>query len=55
MAAKYILGALAIAFLLAALRSRWRSGRLTSQSRTWLMIAIMFGAVSTWLFLTQQR
>jgi DMSO reductase anchor subunit len=46
MLAKYILLSLAIAFLLAALTR----GPRTIQGRTWLLIAAIFGIVSTWLF-----
>ena len=49
MAARYILAALAVVFLLAALlRIRRPSG--TSQARAWLIVAALFGAVSVWLF-----
>ncbi|MDM0117227.1 hypothetical protein QTI66_34470 [Variovorax sp. J22R133] len=51
MAAKYILSTLAVVFLLAAL---WRLSReqfkLQPASRTWLTIAVIFGAVSGWLW-----
>lgn len=51
MAAKYILPLVAAAFLLAAL---WRLSRdgftLGPASRAWLMIAVLFGAVSGWLW-----
>ena len=46
MLAKYILLAFAIAFLLAALTR----GPRTPQGRTWLLIAAIFGIVSSWLF-----
>jgi hypothetical protein len=46
MLAKYILLALAVAFLVAALTR----GPGTSQGRTWLLIACIFGIVSSWLF-----
>ena len=46
MLAKYILLILAVAFLLAALTR----GPRTIQGRTWLLIAAIFGIVSTWLF-----
>ena len=46
MLAKYILLALAIAFLLAALTR----GAGSPQGRTWLLIACIFGVVSAWLF-----
>ena len=46
MLAKYILGGLAFVFLIAALTRGPRS----PQGRTWLLIAAIFGIVSTWLF-----
>jgi len=46
MLAKYILLILAVAFLIAALTR----GPRTIQGRTWLLIAAIFGIVSTWLF-----
>jgi len=50
-AAKYILAALALVFLVAG-AARWLrdGGRAHPQSRTWLLIAAIFGAVSAWLF-----
>lgn len=54
MGAKYILALLAIIFFIAAVRRLLRDGgHLNGQSRTWLMIAVMFGGVASWLFLTQ--
>jgi hypothetical protein len=50
MAAKYILALLSVAFLAAAARRLARDGKLHPQSRTWLLIAIIFAVVSTWLF-----
>ena len=51
MAAKYILSVLAAAFLLAALWHLVRDGfTLGPASRTWLTIAVLFGAVSAWLW-----
>jgi hypothetical protein len=51
MAAKYILVVLAAAFLVAAaLRLARDGGRLQAQSRTWFVIAIIFGAVGVYLF-----
>lgn len=51
MAAKYILPALAALFLAAAL---WRLARdgftLGPASRTWLLVAFIFTAVSGWLW-----
>jgi hypothetical protein len=46
MFAKYILLVLAIAFLIAALTR----GPRTIQGRTWLLIAAIFGIVSSFLF-----
>jgi hypothetical protein len=52
MAARYILPLVAAAFLLAALWRLWRDGfKFGPASRTWLTIAVLFGAVSAWLFL----
>jgi hypothetical protein len=51
MAARYILAVLAIAFLTAgAWRAGRSSGRLHPQARVWLLIGIIFGAISIWLF-----
>lgn len=51
MAAKYILSLLAVVFLLAALWRVWREGlKLGPASRTWLLVALIFGAVSGWLW-----
>ena len=46
MLAKYILAALAIVFLVVATNRGPRS----SQGRTWLRVALIFAAVSVWLF-----
>lgn len=52
MAAKYILAAFAILFLVAAaVRSARTPGKLPPQARTWLLVAAIFAAVSAWLFL----
>ena len=51
MAAKYILGALASAFLMAALLRLSHGGGIRHpQTRTWLLVSVIFAAVSTWLF-----
>ena len=50
-AAKYILGSLAIAFIVAGGLRAWRVGARHPQSRTWLLIGVIFGLVSAWLFL----
>jgi len=51
MAAKYILGALAVVFAAAAFRRMSGGGGLAHpQTRTWLLIAVIFAGVSVWLF-----
>ena len=51
MAAKYILALLALAFLVAALMRLSRGGAVSHpQTKTWLLIAVIFGVVSAWLF-----
>ena len=51
MDAKYILALLAVTFLAAALVRVARSGGISHpQTKTWLLIAVIFGAVSAWLF-----
>ena len=53
MGAKYILAALAIVFLALGLARIMRSGHTAHpQSRTWFIIAIIFAAVTAWLFLS---
>jgi hypothetical protein len=50
-AAKYILAVVAMAFLAAALTRLSRGGGLGHpQTRTWLLVAVIFAAVSAWLF-----
>jgi hypothetical protein len=50
-AAKYILGVLAVAFLAAALMPLSRGGGIARpQSTIWLLVAVIFGVVSAWLF-----
>lgn len=52
MAAHYILGLLAVVFLiLGGLRSV-REGQVGPAARTWLMIGVIFGVVSVWTWLT---
>jgi uncharacterized membrane protein HdeD (DUF308 family) len=49
MAATFILAGLALAFLLAgAVRLFGTSSR--AQGRTWLLVGVIFGIVSAWLF-----
>ena len=51
MATKYILAALAAVFLILAVSRMARGGGAAHpQSRTWLIIGVMFGVVSAWLF-----
>ena len=51
MGAKYILAALSVIFLvLAASRLARGGGASHPQTRTWLLVGIIFGAVSIWLF-----
>jgi hypothetical protein len=50
-AARYILAALGLAFLVAALMRASRGGGMAHpQTKTWLLIGIIFVVVSTWLF-----
>jgi hypothetical protein len=50
-AAKYILAVLAVAFLAAALMRLSRGGGFSHpQTKTWLLIGVIFAAVSAWLF-----
>jgi hypothetical protein len=51
MLAKYILAAVGAVFLVLALvRIAKDGGRVGPASRTWLIVAIVFAAVSAWLF-----
>ena len=51
MAAKYILAALSVRFIVLGLRRMLGGGGAAHpQSRTWLLIGIIFGVVSAWLF-----
>jgi hypothetical protein len=50
-AAKYVLAVLAVAFLAAALLRASRGGGISHpQTKTWLLIGVIFAAVSAWLF-----
>ena len=56
MQARYILPVIAAAFFVfAALRVMRAGGRIDPASRTWLLIAVIFGAVSLWLWLSRPR
>jgi hypothetical protein len=51
MLAKYILAVVAIAFFVTAgIRLQHGDGIAHPQTRTWLFMAIIFAAVSAWLF-----
>jgi len=50
MNARYILTAVAIVFVIAAATRIARDGGLTSQTRTWLLVAAIFLIVSGWLW-----
>jgi ammonia channel protein AmtB len=51
MATKYILAGLAALFLALAIGRLAAGGpRSQPQNRTWLLIGVIFGAVSAWLF-----
>jgi hypothetical protein len=50
-ATQHILAIVAMLFLLFALARIFRNaGRIDSASRTWLLITVIFTAVSAWLF-----
>jgi hypothetical protein len=48
MAAGSILGCLSVVFLVLAIVRTAREGRLGPAARTWLIIGMIFGAVSLW-------
>jgi hypothetical protein len=48
--AKYILAALAIVFLILAFTRGGGHDQTNPRGRTWLLIAVLFGLVSAWLF-----
>jgi hypothetical protein len=50
MLTKYILAALSVVFLALALVRTASGTRSRGQVRTWLIIGILFGVVSAWLF-----
>ncbi|HEY1305508.1 MAG TPA: hypothetical protein VGF24_18260 [Vicinamibacterales bacterium] len=51
MAAKYILAALSVVFLVLAIaRITGGGGTPHPQARIWLIVGVIFGLVSTWLF-----
>jgi hypothetical protein len=53
MTAHYVLGCLAVVFLaLGGLKSA-REGKVGPAARTWLMIGVIFGVVSAWVWLSR--
>ena len=52
MAAKTILGALALLFLVLGGLRALRDGRIGPAARTWLLIGLIFSAVTLWLTYT---
>ena len=51
MAAKYILALGAMVFLAAAGNRMIRTRQAQGAARTWLLMALIFAVVSTWLFM----
>lgn len=52
MTARHILATLALVFTVLALARIARNGRAGYvQARAWLLVAVIFGAVSAWLYL----
>jgi hypothetical protein len=50
MNAVYILGGLSLIFLAVAVRRMMQDGRVSHpQTRTWLIVGVVFGLVSLWL------
>jgi hypothetical protein len=52
MAARDILGLLAVVFLVLGGLRAVSEGRVGPAARTWLMIGVIFGAVSAWTWLS---
>jgi hypothetical protein len=48
MNARYVLGCLSVAFLLASMVRTIRDRTVGPAARTWLIIGVIFGAVSLW-------
>ena len=56
MPARYILGCLALLFLvLGGVRVLREGCRIDPAARTWLLIALIFSAVSVWLWVSRPR
>ncbi len=52
MAAKYVLAVVGAAFIVMGVLRATRVGASHAQARTWLLIGVIFGVVSAWLFYT---
>ncbi len=55
MAVRYILGSLAIVFLVLGGVRSLKEGRVGPAARTWLTIGVIFGLVSAWLWYSRRR
>ena len=51
MEAQYILGSLAVVFLVLGVLRSAREGKVGPAARAWLMIGVIFSVVSVWLWL----
>ena len=52
MNAQYVLGCLAVVFLVLGGLKSVREGKVGPAARTWLMIGVIFGVVSAWVWLS---
>jgi hypothetical protein len=56
MSARLVMGVLALVFLIAAVGRIWRdAGRVGPAARTWLLIALIFAAITFWRWLAARR
>jgi hypothetical protein len=55
MQAHYIIGCLSVVFLVLGVTRAVREGQVGPAARTWLLIGVIFGAVSVWSWLTTSR
>jgi hypothetical protein len=53
MTAQYVLGCLAGVFLVLGGLKSLREGNVGPAARTWLMIGVIFGVVSAWIWLSR--
>ena len=53
MSAKYVLGAMAVIFFIAAATRLGGDGAGAAQARAWALIGAIFATVSVWLWLRQ--